>query len=115
MRLRFQPAGLLLVALLLLLAVPARAQERIEGTVASTKLTRCEMKPGTCEGSLVLETREAGKPAQVTIEVRKGTAIKKGTDHLFLPALKGQPVVISFVTEKGERVARSIEVRTGKP
>jgi hypothetical protein len=47
--------------------------------------------------------------------VRKGTAIKKGTDHLFLPGLKGQPVVISFVTEKSERVARSIEVKTGKP
>ena len=115
MRLRCQPAGWVLVALLLLLAGPARAQERIEGTVASTKLTRCEMKPGTCEGSLVLETREAGTPAQVTITVPKGTAIKKGNDHLFLPGLKGQPVVISFVTEKGERVARSIEVRTGKP
>jgi hypothetical protein len=115
MRLRFQPAGLFLVALLLLLAVPARAQERIEGTVASAKLTRCEMKPGTCEGSLVLETRDAGKLAQVTINVPKGTAIKKGTDHLFLPALKGQPVAISFVTEKGERVAKSIEVKSAGP
>lgn len=73
------------------------------------------MKPGTCEGSLVLETGEAGQTAQVTITVPKGTAIKKGPDHLFLPGLKGQLVVIGFVTEKGERVAQSIEVRTGKP
>lgn len=89
--------------------------QAIEGIVTSTKLTRCEMKPGTCEGSLVLENRAGGTASQVTIQVRTGTAIKKGDDHLFLPGLKGQPVVISITTEKGERVAKSIEVKTAKP
>lgn len=95
--------------------LPVAAGEEIEGTVASTKLTRCEMKPGTCEGSLVLERKERGKAAPVTIRVPKGTAIKKGSDHLFLPGLKGQSVAISFTTEKGERVAKSIEVKTDRP
>ncbi len=108
-------AGLLMAVALLVAPSAAVAQDQVEGTVASATLTKCDMKPGTCEGSLVLDTREGGKLAQVTIKVPKGTTIKKGPDHLFLPGVKGQPVLISYVTEKGERVARSIEVKTGKP
>ena len=108
-------AGLLVAFVLLGVPSGAAAQDRIEGTVASTTLTKCDMKPGTCEGSLVLDTREGGKPTQVTIKVPKGTTIKKGPDHLFLPGVKGQPVVVSVVTEKGERVVKSIEVKTSKP
>ena len=78
-------------------------------------MTKCDMKPGTCEGSLVLDTKEGGKPTQVTIKVPKGTTIKKGGDHLFLPGVNGQPVVISYVTEKGEKVAKSIEVNASRP
>jgi len=107
-------AGLLMALVLLVAPSAAVAQDRIEGTVASATLTKCDMKPGTCEGSLVLDTREGGKTTQVTIQVPKGTAIKKGGDHLFLPGVKGQPVVISYVTEKGERVARSIVVKTAQ-
>jgi hypothetical protein len=89
------------------------AEERIEGTVVSTKLTACDFKPGTCEGSLVLDTKS--KDGQVTVKVPKGTQIKKGTDHLFLPALKGSQVAIGYVNDKGERVAKSIEVKSAKP
>lgn len=89
------------------------AQQQIEGTVVSTKLTACDMKPGTCEGSLVLDTRS--KDGQVTVKVPKGTQIKKGTDYLFLPGLKGTQVAISYATDEGERVAKSIEVKSAKP
>lgn len=108
--------GVSLAWMLVLVAgtLPVSAEEKIEGSVVSTTLTSCEFKPGTCEGSLVLDTQEGGKPTQITINVPKGTAIKKGGDHLFLPGVKGQPVVISYVTEKGERVAKSIEVKTAK-
>ncbi len=104
-----------LTGLLFALASPLveAAEERIEGTVVTTTLTACDFKPGTCEGSLVLDTK--GKDGQVTVKVPKGTQIKKGADHLFLPGVRGQPVVISVVTEKGERVARSIEVKLAKP
>ncbi len=35
------------------------AQQHIEVTVVSTKLTACDMKPGTCEGTMVLDTKGA--------------------------------------------------------
>jgi hypothetical protein len=109
---------LLLVALaglLFSLAAPARAgaQDRIEGTVVTTTLAACDFKPGTCEGTLVLDTK--GKDGQVTIKVPKGTEIKKGNDHVFLPGLKGNQVAIAYVNDKGTKVAKSIDVRTTKP
>lgn len=101
--------------LLLSQPVAGLAQEKIEGTVASTTLTACAFKPGTCEGSLVLETKAAGKPAQVSIKVPKGTQIKQGNEYLFLPGLKGRQVAITYVAEKGEKIARSIDVKAPKP
>lgn len=101
--------------MLVAVAAPAAlgAEERVEGTVLSTTLTACEFKPGTCEGALVLDTK--GKDGHVTVEVPKGTQIKKGNDHLFLPGLKGSQVAITYVDDKGARVAKSIEVRPAKP
>jgi len=84
------------------------AQEKIEGKVLSTKLTVCTFKPGGCEGTMALET---AKPGQLTIKVPLGTMIKKGDEVIFLPALRGRTVSVTHVTEKGERVARVIDVR----
>jgi hypothetical protein len=86
----------------------ALAQERVEGKVLSTKVTVCTFKPGGCEGTMVLET---AKPEQVTIKVPLGTMIKKGEEVMFLPALRGRTVSVTHVTEKGERIARAIEVK----
>jgi hypothetical protein len=104
-----------LTGLLFALAPPLveAAEERIEGTVVTTTLTACDMKPGTCQGSLVLDTK--GKDGQVPVKVPKGTQIKKGNDHMFLPALKGSQVTIAYVNDKGARVAKSIEVKLAKP
>lgn len=96
-------------------SVPALAQEVIEGTVTGTKLTRCSFKPGGCEGSLVLEARSEGEMVQVTIKVPLGTPIKKGAEHVYLPTLNGKEVRIVHGMEKGEKVAKSIEVRPAKP
>lgn len=93
----------------------AWAQQMVEGTVVSTTLTACDFKPGTCEGSAVLETTTSGKARQVTIKVPKGTQIKHGNDHLFLPGLKGRLVAVTFVEDKGEKVARFIDVKSPKP
>ncbi len=90
------------------------AQQQIEGTVVSTKLTACDFKPGMCEGTLVLDTKGA-TAGQVTIKVPKGTLIKQGDDHLFLPGTKGRVVAITYVENKGEKVAKSIEVKPAKP
>ena len=88
----------------------ALAQQQIEGTVVSTKLTACDMKPGSCEGTMTLDSKGA-TPGQVTIKVQKGTVIKHGDGHLFLPGTKGRLVTITYVEDKGEKVARSIEVK----
>lgn len=105
-----------LLAVVVVAAPAVRAADAvIEGTVASTTLTKCEFKPGTCEGSLVLERKDGGKPSQVTVKVPKGTAIKKGNDHLFLPGLRGQTVAVTYSEDKGEKVAKAIEVKPAKP
>jgi hypothetical protein len=91
----------------------ALAQQHIEGTVVSTKLTACDMKPGSCEGTMTLDTKGA-TPGQVTIKVQKGTVIKHGDGHLFLPGTKGRVVAIMYVEDKGEKVAKAIEVKDAK-
>lgn len=90
------------------------AQQQIEGTVVSTKLTACDMKPGTCEGTMVLDTKGA-TPRQVTIKIQKGTVIKHGDGYLFLPGTRGRVVAVTYVEDKGEKVAKSVEVKVAKP
>jgi hypothetical protein len=85
-------------------------QERVEGVVVSTKLTKCSFKPGGCEGNLVLETPRGDKKEQLTIQVPLGTQIKKGNEDIYLPALRGNLVAVTHVSDKGETVAKSIEV-----
>ncbi len=89
----------------------ALAQEKIEGKVISTKLTVCQFKPGGCAGSLLMETAAPGKREQVTIQVPLGTMIRKGEEVVYLPALRGRIVAVTHVTEKGERIARAIDVK----
>ncbi|WP_340522339.1 hypothetical protein [Cupriavidus necator] len=92
------------------------AQETVEGTVISTKLTFCDFKPGGCEGSLVLQTSAAGKSGQMGIKVPRGTLSKQGNDFAYLPSLRGKYLTVAYVMEKGEPVAKSIEVlKTRKP
>ncbi len=90
------------------------AQQQIEGTVVSSTLTACDFKPGTCEGTMVLDTKGA-TPGHVTIKVPKGTQIKQGDGYLLLPGTKGRVVAVTYVENKGEKVAKSIEVKSAKP
>ena len=107
---------LFLVVVLLAYASIGFGQERIEGVVVSTKLTKCSFKPGGCEGNLVLETPRGDKKAQLTIKVPLGTQIKKGTEDIFLPALRGNLVAVTQVSDNGAKVAKSIEViKPSKP
>lgn len=89
------------------------AQQSVEGTVVSTKMTACDMKPGSCEGTMTLDTKGA-TPGPVTIRIQKGTVIKHGDGHLFLPGTKGRVVAITYVEDKGEKIAKSVEVKDAK-
>ena len=99
-----------LVIVLLAYASVGFGQERVEGVVVSTKLTKCSFKPGGCEGNLVLETPHGDTKEQLTIQVPLGTQIKKGTEDIFLPALRGNLVAVTHISENGEKVAKSIEL-----
>lgn len=99
-----------LLSVLMLFPSVGFGQEKTGGTVVSTKLTACQFKPGGCEGYLTLETKGGARPEQVTLKVALGTPIKKGKEDLYLPALRGKLVAVSYVTDKGEKLAKSIEV-----
>ena len=88
------------------------ADEKVEGKVVSTNLTLCHPRPtgGGCEGTLTLETKANATTQQVGIQVSADTIIRKGRDYLLLPATQGSSVVVSYVTEKGQKVANAIDV-----
>ncbi len=71
--------------------------------MVSTKLTTCTFKPGGCEGNLVLETPRGNTKEHVTIKVPLGTQMKKGTEDVFLPALRGNLVAVTQVSEDRKR------------
>ncbi len=107
-------AVLLWVFAFLVLPSVGFGQETIEGKVVRTTLTGCGYKPGTCVGSLELETAVGGKPTWVPVTVPGGTYIRRGEEDLFLPALRGSAVTILYeVKPSGEKVAKSIAVKTG--
>lgn len=95
-------------------AVSGWAQEKLEGLVTSTKLTVCKFEPGGCAGDLKLEVQRDGKVVQVPVKVPLGTPIKKGDEIAYLPALRKNRVAISYVEEKGQKVAKSIAVITSE-
>jgi hypothetical protein len=90
----------------------AVADEKLEGKVVGTNLTLCQPRPtgGGCAGTLTLEPKASGAAQQVVINVIADTIIRKGKDYLFLPATQGSMVVVSYVTDKGQKVAKSIDV-----
>ncbi len=107
-----------LIAVGMLIAVVAGtssaiAQQTIEGTVTSAKLTACDPRPGGCEGHLVLEPKGTAS-GPVTIKVVKGTLITEGDTHRFLLATSRRFVAITYVEDKGEKVAKSIAVKDDK-
>lgn len=87
------------------------SQERIEGKVVGTRLTHCDInvKVGGCAGTLKMERRTGEKTEELTINVPLGTPIKRGTETVYLPALRGKTVAVTQVMEKNERVAKVIE------
>ena len=108
-------AAALMAAFTVMVVVPAgglAANEKLEGKVIRTNLTMCNPKPtgGSCEGDLTLETTAGGAAQQVAIAVTADTIIRKGKDFTFLPATQGSSVAVDYVTEKGQKIAKSIDV-----
>jgi len=91
------------------------AQERLQGKVVATKLTHCDFKPGGCAGTLTLEVAARGQGMQSTIDVPLGTVIRKGSETVYLPALRGRDITVVLASHQGALVAKSIDVVSDKP
>lgn len=93
-------------------ATVAVADEKLEGKVVATNLTLCSPRPtgGGCAGTLTLETKTSGATQSIVINVIQDTIIRKGSNYLFLPATQGNTVVVTYVTDKGQKVAKAIDV-----
>jgi len=97
--------------LVALFVLPGFGQEKIEGTVIQTNLTSCSVVPGkagTCEGTLVLESKANGKAHQATFKITRDTVLKRGDEKVFLFQLQGSPAIIAFSENKGEKMAQSV-------
>ncbi|MGQ0651438.1 MAG: hypothetical protein ACT4P4_04075 [Betaproteobacteria bacterium] len=94
-------------------AIAALGQERMEGKVVGTRLTHCDMnvKIGGCAGTMKLERAAGDKKEELSFNVPLGTPITRGSEAVYLPALRGKTVVVTHVTEKSERVAKAIELK----
>ena len=88
----------------------ALGQDRVEGTVVRVKLTFCHFKPRGCAGWFLLAHKRPDKTGQVTIDVSFETQIRQGDDYIYLSALGGKKVAVTYVTKKGAIHAKSIEV-----
>ncbi|MGH7771907.1 MAG: hypothetical protein ACREQA_06680 [Candidatus Binatia bacterium] len=113
---KLKPIACLIVWGLALAMLPLHGfgQEKIEGTVISTNLTSCSVVPGkvgTCEGTLVLESKGDGKPRQMTVKITRDTMLKKGEEKLFLFQLQGASVIVTLQPEKGEKVAQTVVMK----
>lgn len=103
--------GLVGMALFLLGAPAAVAEERLEGQVVKTHLTACSTVPGkvgTCEGTLELEHRVGERPERMTVQITRDTVLKKGEQKAFLFQLEGSSAAVAYVTEGDQRVATSV-------
>lgn len=92
----------------------AFAVETIEGKVTGTELTACDFATKRCQGYLTLDAKVSGKPDALKVRVVGDIPIRKGSETVLLPTLRGNVVSVSYEGQKGENVAKSIEVLQGR-
>lgn len=90
---------------------PIGEEREISGTASETKLTACGPEPGkagTCEGTLVVQPTKPGATS-VAVEVTRDVMLKKDGQAVFLPQLRGTPVVVRYrATKEGPNLATSV-------
>lgn len=82
--------------------------DSVSGTVKAYTLEDCQLVPGTCQGSLVIQS---GAETH-TFAIPKGTLIKHGERHwILLNELRPRdPVTVTFVTREGQRHAQVVRL-----
>lgn len=91
---------------------PVGEEREVRGTVADAKLTVCAPtpeKPGTCEGTLVVEPPGSAAAGRVSVEVTRDVVLKKDGQAVFLPQLRASQVIVKYrATKEGPRLATSV-------
>lgn len=91
---------------------PVGNERELRGTVVEAKLTACGPapgKPGTCEGTLVVEPPGGGASGRIPVEVTRDVPLSKAGQPVFLPQLRGGQVVVKYrATKEGPSVATSV-------
>lgn len=87
-------------------------EQTVRGTVVNTELTACgrvEGKPGTCEGTMVVQPAGSSEADRVVLQVTRDVTLKKGDEAVLLPSLQGSVVDARYVaTKEGSRLATSV-------
>lgn len=87
-------------------------EREVRGTVTDAKLTVCGTapdKPGTCEGTLVIEPPGTGAAGRISVEVTRDVILKKDGQAVFLPQLRGNEVIVKYrASKEGPSVATSV-------
>ena len=87
-------------------------EKEVRGTVVDTELTLCgpvDGKPGTCEGTMVVEPEGQGEAGRIALQVTRDVALNKDGQTVFLPQLQGSQVAASYrASEEGPQVATSV-------
>lgn len=90
----------------------AGEEREVRGTVTDATLTACapeEGKPGTCEGTIVIEPQGAAAAESVAVQVTRDIALNKDGQKVFLPQLEGSQAVVRYrATEEGPNLATSV-------
>jgi len=76
-----------------------------EGQIKSSKVDKCGLQPGSCEGSVILSKPGAG--GEVTLAIKPGTWLKRGDQFVTIDELGvGNYVKVEAVRLPGEQVDR---------
>lgn len=90
----------------------ALTEQTVTGLAVEANLTACGMvddKPGTCEGALVLEVKDAEAAERITLEVTRDIELKKAGQSVFLPQLQGSQITATYRTlPDGTKIATSV-------
>jgi hypothetical protein len=94
-----------LVSLVMAGAATKATVQPYEGQIKSIKIDKCGLQPGTCEGSVILA--RAGGSGEVTLAIKPGTWLKRGTQLVTIDELGvGNHVKVEAVQLPGEPLQR---------
>jgi hypothetical protein len=83
-----------------------------EGQISSIKIDKCDLQPGTCEGSVILA--RAGGAGEVTLAIKPGTWLKRADQFVTIDELSvGNYVKVEALQIPGQQLQQISILSTG--